>query len=127
MSEELVRKIANGVGGTIDEIQHLPDGSGFAVMSMPLPIDHWLTADDGEFEPPPMPMRMGKDDPRRRDFAKMLTDAGRYAIRAATMKGTDEDFDPDALIQCLIVGMLGYWTDDGLSEDAWANPPAERR
>jgi hypothetical protein len=40
------------------------------------------------------------------------------------MNGKDADFDPDALIQCLIVGFLGYYTPDGLSSDEWANPPA---
>ncbi len=31
----------------------------------------------------------------------------------ATMKGKEQDFDPDALIQNLIVGMLGYHTPTG--------------
>lgn len=32
--------------------------------------------------------------------------------------------DPDALLQNLVVGFLGYWTNDGLSSDEWANPKA---
>lgn len=127
MAKELVEQLAKDVGGTIEEMEALPDGSGFAVMSMPLPESHWIYGDktledEHGYEPPPMPMRMGMDDPRREDFAEMLRVAGRYAVRAATMKGSEPDFDPDALIQNLITGMLGYYTADGLSSDEWANP-----
>ena len=106
-----------------DKITILPDGSAFTVASMPLPTDHWLYKDNG-FEPPPMPMRMGTEDPERKAMEEKLRAAGKYAVRAATMKGVEMDFDPDALIQNLIVGMLGYHTDDGLDHiDDWANPP----
>lgn len=44
----------------------------------------------------------------------MLQQAGRYAIRATTSNGKIDDFDPDALIQNLIIGMLGYTSDDRL-------------
>ena len=100
-------------GGTIKEVSGpLPDGSGFFTASMPLPKNHWL------YEPnckPPMPFRRGTDDPSREEWAAKITEAAKYAIRGATMSGKDMDFDPDALIQNLIVGMLGYWTTDGLS------------
>lgn len=122
MSEELVRKLASDLGGKIEEMRRLPDGSGFAVMSMPLPKDHWLVINPENSNVPPMPMRMGKNHPRRKDMAGKLRDAGRYAVRCATENGKIMDFDPDALIQNLIVGMLGYWTEDGLSSDEWANP-----
>lgn len=39
MSEEIVREIAAAVGGTVTDSGRLPDGSGFATMSMPLPSD----------------------------------------------------------------------------------------
>lgn len=42
-----------------------------------------------------------------------LKKAGQYAVRCATENGTINDFDPDALIQNLIVGFLGYHTEDG--------------
>lgn len=58
----------------------------------------------------------------RDDFAERIRDAGRYAVKCATMNGTEMDFDPDALLQNLVVGMLGYWTDNGLTDDEWANP-----
>lgn len=45
MSEEHVRQLADYVGGTIEEMGSLDDGSGFAVMSMPLPEDHWIYGD----------------------------------------------------------------------------------
>jgi hypothetical protein len=127
MSEELVRKLAKDLGGEIKEMGRLPDGSGFAMMSMPLPKTHWLYKDDG-FEAPPMPMRMGTDDPGRPDWEAKLRAAGRYAVRSATMNGKEMDFDPDALVQNLITGFLGYYTPDGLStQDDWANPEQFRK
>ena len=40
------------------------------------------------------------------------------------MCGKEDDFDPDALVQNMITGLLGYHTPSGLSEmgDDWANP-----
>ena len=38
------------------------------------------------------------------------------------MSGKDENFDPDAVVQNFIVGMLSYWTEDGLSGDRQFNP-----
>lgn len=116
-----LEEIAAATGGKIEEVASLPDGSGFAVMSMPLPKDHWLTAE--HINVPPMPFRIGTDDPLRYELAEKIRAAGRYAVRSATMNGKEMDFDPDALIQNLVVGMLGYWTADGLSSDSWANPP----
>ena len=121
---DVLRELAEAVGGTINHVSGpLPDGSGFATMSMPLPADHWLTRKAERYEAPPMPFRMGAADPRREPWAEAIRAAGRYALRAATLNGTETDFDPDAFLQNLVVGMLGYWTTvDGLSEDAWANP-----
>lgn len=119
MDPKDVRKLIEDAGGTVEEMQGLPDGSGFATASFPLPKDHWIY---GSSERPPMPFRMGTDDPRRMDFAEKLREAGRYAIKAATMNGKDTDFDPDALILNLIVGAIGYWTPDGLSGEDWSNP-----
>ena len=123
-----VQEIAEAVGGTITEMGALPDGSGFAIMSMPLPKDHWIYKQKGaDFNVPPMPFRMGTNEaPRLNRTREMWSDAlraaGRYAVKCATMDGTEMDFDPDALLQNLVVGFLGYWTEDGLSEDEWANP-----
>lgn len=103
----------------------LPDGSGFFTISLPLPADHWLFWDDGEFylEPPPMPARLGTDDPRHEEWSDAVRDAARYAIRASTNKGKDSDFDPDAMVQNMVVGLLGYHTADGLGAEDWENPP----
>jgi len=141
----ILKELARGAGGTIDngEAFVLPDGSGFATMSMPLPRDHWLTQDDGSYDPPPMRLRMGKgartmilqsapDEPPRSmtvdrdELAELIREAGRYAYRANTNKGKVEDQDPDSFLQNLVVGLLGYWTDDGRTDDEWALPIHER-
>jgi hypothetical protein len=142
----VIEQLAEACGGKITEVGGpLSDGSGFAIMSMPLRKDHWIYKGDreetyGTFNVPPMPLRMGSADIAKifvgsgarpadkqysltkNEFAEMLKAAGKYAVRCATMNGKDMDFDPDALLQNLQVGMLGYWTDTGLSEDEWANP-----
>jgi hypothetical protein len=121
-------------GIKINEVGLLPDGSGFAVGSLPLPKDHWLTKESEyhekykfNFDTPPMPFRMGKNVPARKFYEQALQEAGRYALRAATENGKIDDYDPDAVIKNLIVGFLGYFTDDGLSEDEWANPKYARK
>ena len=85
----------------------LPDGSAFAVMSFPLPKDHWLTAPRSEW------------DSERDEFAEcprpILTHAQRdavvaavrYAVRGATMCGRDSDFDPDALVLNAVYALCG--------------------
>ena len=98
----------------------LPDGSAFSTLSMPLPGDHWLYR--AGHNTPPMPLRLGTTDPRREKFVEAVWAAGRYAVRSATMNGKEPDFDPDALVQNLVVGLLGYFTPDGLGSEAWENP-----
>jgi ATP-dependent DNA helicase RecQ len=39
--------------------------------------------------------------------------AERMGVRATTINGTEEDFDPDAMVQNMVVGMVGYFTHDG--------------
>jgi hypothetical protein len=142
MSEEIARQIISDAGGKIIEGGQLPDGSGFMIGSFPLPKDHWLTKDQDGYNVPPMPFRMGANEfvgmttfpcnpgeryirMTRQEFADRIREAGKYAARCATMNGKDMDFDPDALLQNLVVGMIGYWTDTGLSSDDWANPKPE--
>lgn len=127
---DVVRELADAVGGKIDFVSDpLPDGSGFATMSLPLPKDHWIYAatPDGFTPPPPMPFRIGVGaapalNRTREMWADGIRAACRYAVQASTMRGKEMDFDPDAMVQNMVVGMLGYWTPDGLSSDAWANP-----
>jgi hypothetical protein len=101
----------------------LPDGSAFGCMSFPLPVDHWIyTTDDyGYTGPPPMTFRMraGVD---RKEMENKIRIAAQYAVKASTQCGKDNDFDPDALVQNMIVGMLGYFTLDGLADEDWQNP-----
>lgn len=115
-----LRSLASDMGGKIDDVTYLPDGSGFACLSLPLPKDHWL------FQPgynvPPMPFRLGNEHPLRKIWKNALKNVGRYAVRAATSNGTEMDFDPDALVQNFIIGMIGYYTPTGLSADQDANP-----
>ena len=88
----------------------LPDGSGAAVGSLPLPKDHWLYTEGHNV--PPMPMRIGVG-PGRSALAEDIREAARFAIRASTMNGKEVDFDPDAMVNNMIIGLLGYWTEDG--------------
>lgn len=111
-----VQQIADAVGGTITSMGQAPDGSGFATVSMPLPVNHWLTLPG--YDEPPAPFLMGTDDPQRQEWAEKIRAAARYAVRGATINGTEDDFDPDAMVQNMVVGMLGYFTRDGLSHDS---------
>jgi len=117
-----VLSLIEDAGGKITEVGSLPDGSGFATASFPLPKDHWLTADGDNV--PPMPMRMGTGL-LRDEAASQVRAAARYAIRASTWNGKESDFDPDAMVQNFVVGMLGYWTPSGLSSEPEENPPGE--
>lgn len=119
---EDVLGLIEDAGGTVTEVGALPDGSGFATASFPLPKGHWSTAEG--YNVPPMPMRIGTG-PERDILAEQVREAARYAIRAATMNGTVQDFDPDAMVQNFVVGMLGYWTPSGLSSEPGDNPPGE--
>ena len=93
-----------------DGMIRLPDGSGAFVASFPLPKTHWIFVEGRE--EPPAPMRIGIGWART-ERAKFIEAAARYAIRASTANGKETDFDPDAMVQNMIVGLLGYWTEDG--------------
>lgn len=120
--EELADLLARSPGGSEEKIPGklqesvlatgviLPDGSGAFTASLPLPKTHWLYADHDN--DPPMPMRVGVG-PKRNELADQVKAAARYAIRASTMNGKETDFDPDAMVQNMIVGLLGCWTHDG--------------
>lgn len=137
---DILDEIAKARNGKINEVGILPDGSGFATTSFPLKKTHWIYNKEEYLEDPPMPFRMGagdrvsfgferSKDPKdpndsgivhgitmtREGFSNLIREAGKYAVKASTMCGKDMDFDPDAMLQNLVVGMLGYWTDDGLS------------
>lgn len=84
------------------EVTKLPDGSAFAAVSMPLPETHWIYEETGE---PPAPWQDVHDRHLIEDDIKA---ALRYAIKGATMNGRETDFDPDALVQNMVVGLFGY-------------------
>lgn len=129
----IVRELVEDAGGTIGEVGALPDGSGFLMASFPLPKDHWSTVNPDDPNTPPMPFRLGVSEHAvvagfpntgvpdrhlrlsRAEFAELIREVGHYAYRASTMNGKETDIDPDALLQNMVVGFLGYWTSDGLS------------
>ncbi len=86
----------------------LPDGSAFAVMSFPLPKDHWLYAPreymPGADEPVELPWPCLERTPENEERARL---AIRYAIRGSTDCGKESDFDPDALVQNALYALLG--------------------
>lgn len=81
------------------------------IVKMDLPADHWV------YEPagwqPPAPWLTGTADPLRTQMERQIRAAAQWAIRGATMAGTDKDFDPDAMVQNFVIGMLGFFTPDG--------------
>ena len=96
-----------------EKITVLPDGSAFGVMEFELPEDHWIYEEKSN--EPPMPMKTGIDNPKRKELEGMLRDAAKYAIRVSTNNGK-EDYDPDAVVNNFIIGMIGYYTPTGDSE-----------
>jgi len=99
-----VRQLIKESGGKVTSIGALPDGSGFATASFPLPLDHWLYARKLEkIEPVFHPI----NEEARKDVAAKIRSAARLAIRGATRNGQEKDFDPDALVQNLIINLIG--------------------
>jgi hypothetical protein len=89
-----------------EPVMILPDGSAFGVMSFPLPDDHWLYAPneykDGEYEPIDLPKPI-----LTHALRDAVVAAVRYAVRGATMRGQETDFDPDALVQNAVYALCG--------------------
>lgn len=98
---------SNGSPGGAGGVTVLPDGSAFSVVSFPLPKDHWLYAplaawdserDDMADTPHPILTNAQRE---------AVVAAARYAIRGATMRGQEPDFDPDALVQNFCYALCG--------------------
>jgi hypothetical protein len=90
-----------------DKIYRLPDGSGCFIASFPLPKDHWLYADRGEWdsvrdEYAECPLPVLNDS-----YRAAIVAAIRYAVRGATMCGKEMDFDPDAIVQNAVYALCG--------------------
>jgi len=90
----------------------LPDGSAFAVMSYPLPKDHWLYAERQYEGDADEPNELGKPI-LTHALRDAVVSAVRYAIRGATNCGKELDFDPDALVQNAVYALCGPY---GLAE-----------
>ena len=84
----------------------LPDGSGFGILSLPLPKDHWLYAEreyeESAIEPKDLPAPI-----LTHALRQQVIDAIRYAVRSATNCGKEDDFDPDALVQNAVYALCG--------------------
>ena len=84
----------------------LPDGSGFGIMSFPLPKDHWLYKErayaEGAVDPSDLPAPILTHSLRQQVIAAI-----RYAVRSATNCGKEDDFDPDALVQNAVYALCG--------------------
>jgi hypothetical protein len=113
-----LKEILEKTDGKIKKISEpLPDGSGFMIVSFPLPENHWIYENKDNI--PPMPLRMGANDiiiislPDRElklskeAFRKLIKEAGKYAVRSSTMNGKEMDFDPDALVTNLVTAFVG--------------------
>ena len=87
----------------------LPDGSAFAVMSYPLPKDHWLYADRQYNDGADEPVELGRPI-LTHEMRDAVVSAVRYAIRGATNCGKEVDFDPDALVQNAVYALCGPFT-----------------
>lgn len=92
-------------GGKVTDFALRPDGSGCAVMSFPLPADHWLYK-EGYNDPPEPLVELASREAHIRA-------AARYAIRASTMNGKVVDFDPDAMEQNFVIALLGTSHEPG--------------
>ena len=125
MSNDLETKTSTSISAVIVE----DDGvTVIGTASYPLPLNHWLFV-ERVVDPsnvPPMGLRVGlavPGDARYRQVLKRhVTNAVRYALRCSTKNGRLYDPDPDAIVQAVIVGLLGYNTDTGLSQFAQSNP-----
>ena len=84
----------------------LPDGSGFGTLSLHLPKDHWLYAEreyeEGAIEPKDLPAPI-----LTHALRQQVIDAIRYAVRASTNCGKEENFDPDAMVQNAVYALCG--------------------
>ncbi len=112
MNEQFdVTQMIENAGGKIEKVYGpLPDGSGFMIGSFPLPEDHWIY--NTNTDSPNISINIKSENEiiiiTRKEFEQALKEAGKYAICTATMNGKEMDFDPDALLQNLFIGMFGY-------------------
>ena len=99
-------------GMELSEPTLLSDGSGFGILSLPLPKDHWLYAEreyeEGALDPKDLPGPILTHAHRQQ-----VVDAIRYAVRASTNCGKEDDFDPDAMVQNAVYALCGPYGAPG--------------
>ena len=104
--EKLASPASAPAGMELSEPTILSDGSGFGILSLPLPKDHWLYAEreyeEGAIEPKDLPAPV-----LTHALRQQVIDAIRYAVRSATNCGKETDFDPDALVQNAVYALCG--------------------
>ena len=100
-----------GIGINTTGALRLPDDSGVALASIPLPKDHWIYDTNNE-RPEPMALLSTAElsAEHGRDVREQLRAALRYAVRGATLCGRDMDFDPDALVINAVHALMGDQT-----------------
>ena len=92
----------------MNDLHVLPDGSAFFTASLPLPEGHWLYAprcaewDNERDEAADCPKPIVSNEQR-----EAVNAAIRWAVRAATMRGQEKDFDPDALVLNAVYALCG--------------------
>lgn len=95
-------------GMELSEPTILPDGSGFGILSLPLPKGHWLYAEreyeEGALDPKDLPAPI-----LTHELDDQVIAAARYAVRAATNCGKEDDFDPDALVRNMVIALCGFY------------------
>ena len=89
------------------DVTILPDGSAYALLSTPLPKDHWLYKPRGEWDSERDDYKETPKPILDRHYQSEVVAAIRYAIRGATNCGKENDFDPDALVQNAVYALCG--------------------
>lgn len=115
---DMISELADGIGGTVREVGiHPGGGSGFAVLSLELPKDHWLytTTEDGFTPPAPWPLLYPGHTLAREYLSRELQPGVQYGIKTVTYNGREDDFDPDAMVNQILNGIFGVHTSTGRS------------
>lgn len=86
----------------------LKDTPSFFTAELPLPEDHWLYKEEENI--PPQSLKCMVTPHNYKDLKAKIREAVQYALRAATMNGT-ATLDPDALVQNVVIGLIGYDED----------------
>lgn len=99
----------------------LPDGSAVMLTSTPLPKDHWLY--EGTENNLPKCVLTSEIVQDSEKLKYLIRTAGKYAIKTCTRNGQDMDFDPDAMLQALVLALLGQQNFCSLIADNKTSSP----